>query len=306
GTMTLDEARRNIRRALPDLRAPEPNEKSGGAAHPLNANFPIPDVILVGLTQLLDLKRFGPGEKLRWGVRANFRNEPFTVTLEKFGPRLYVRPEARTTVEQCLLKVAKFAEMYLQEVANSQIHAGHVTIENQFRSFEGQYRFFRTRARQAYHARRPSKAKAESDGFSEVVKSINASARREMRGSYYATAMLDAYFSKLEHVLVLVLPFLAYDAGQGRLVDFVASDWGDKWKEVFGAKNREAMRVYNSLRQVKESIRNPAAHGGFAKKGTSFFFHVDTVGALPGTLSEHSKTEVRLRFPKQTFDELCE
>jgi len=53
-------------------------------------DFPVPELILFGLRNLRDLESWGPGEKLRWGITATFGNVPFSVTLEKFGLRLYV------------------------------------------------------------------------------------------------------------------------------------------------------------------------------------------------------------------------
>jgi hypothetical protein len=106
-------------------------------------------------------------------------------------------------------------------------------------------------------------------------------------------------------VLVLVLPFLGFDASNGGLLEVVGADWGEKWKRIFGG-NAEAIRIYESLRKVKESIRNPSSHGGFAKKGESFFFHVDQIGGLPALLSGRGKGEITVvRMAEQTYEDVC-
>jgi hypothetical protein len=120
--------------------------------------------------------------------------------------------------------------------------------------------------------------------------------------------MVDAYFSRLEHLLVLVLPFLDFEPGAGALVRFVGLTWDEKWRQVFDvATDNRAKLAYDRLREIKEAIRNPASHGGFAKKGTSFFFHVEKIGALPALLTKHGRSfEFFItRVPAGTYQELC-
>ena len=52
--------------------------------------FAVPELVLFALTRLRPFKAFGPEEKLRWGISATFRDIPFSVSLEKFGLRLYL------------------------------------------------------------------------------------------------------------------------------------------------------------------------------------------------------------------------
>jgi hypothetical protein len=120
--------------------------------------------------------------------------------------------------------------------------------------------------------------------------------------------MVDAYFSRLEHLLVLVLPFTDFDPSGGALVRFVGLTWVEKWRQVFDLRHdHEAKRIYDRLRQIKETVRNPLSHGGFGKNGTSFFFHVETIGALPALLTKHGRSfELFItRVPHRTYQELC-
>src|SRR5262249_2413038 len=159
---------------------------------------------------------------------------------------------------------------------------GNVTIENQYHRFDGAYRFFREKARGAYDTPTPLPHVTQRDGRGRPVAWSCEPWRSEIEGGYLAGAMVGAYFSRLEHLLVLVLPLLGFDPSGGALVRFVAATWDQKWRQVFDlASDRRAKSTYDRLRRIKETVRNPLSHGGFAKKGTSFFFHVEKIGALP-------------------------
>ena len=307
--MDLEEARRRVRLAVPNLTARESGDSAEGSKRfeigP--PQFPVAELILVGFTKLLDFKPFGPGEKMRWGIEAKLDGHPFTVTLEKFGLRLYVPPEERVAVEACLHRICRMAEGYLKDIATVQVRAGNVTIENQFYTFENAYRFFRKKAKRAYRSRAPKAKILARDKDGNPMGWSRDPFKPQREGGYYTTAMLDAYFSRLEHLLVLVLPFLGFNGSGGELLVFVGLDWGEKWRKIFGSNKSDATKIFESLHRVKESIRNPSSHGGFAKKGESFYFHVDDIGALPALLSGRGKTEIAVvHVAEQTYEEVCQ
>ncbi len=51
-------------------------------------DFPLPELILFGFTELLGLTPYGPEEKVRWGFEFEFRGAIFAFELRKFGLRL--------------------------------------------------------------------------------------------------------------------------------------------------------------------------------------------------------------------------
>jgi len=132
--------------------------------------------------------------------------------------------------------------------------------------------------------------------------------RPQIEGGYFAAAMLDAYFNRLEHVLVIVLPFADFDPGDGRLLAFVEATWDEKYRTVFSlAADPSAKLAYDRLRRLKDTLRNPISHGGFAKRGASFHFHVDSIGALPALLSRHGRHRgLSVTFVAQpAYEEVC-
>jgi hypothetical protein len=310
----IEETRARASHALADVRPLDAaTVLPESEVHPLSPqDFPVPELIRFGLQHLRDLKSSGPAEKVQWWITAQFGDIPFEVSLQKFGLRLSVpkglSAEAREVLVRRLKTAASLSELHLRDVAQQQIAAGNVTIENQYRYFDGAYRFFRDQARVAYDSPKPEprvthrNAKGEPSGWvSEPWKPL-------IEGGYLAGAMVDAYFSRLEHLLVLVLPFGLFAPENGALVRFVGLTWDDKWREVFDLTNdMAAKRHYDQLRYIKESIRNPLSHGGFKKMGTSFFFHVAGIGALPALLNEQTRSFEFFftRVPPAGYDEVC-
>ena len=64
--------------------------------------------------------------------------------------------------------------------------------------------------------------------------------------------MVNAYFSRLEHVLVLTLPFTEIDPSNGAVRQFAAKGWLDKLKALFDLDQDDtAKRIRDILGQVK-------------------------------------------------------
>jgi len=108
----------------------------------------------------------------------------------------------------------------------------------------------------------------------------------QIEGFYNLVAMVAAYMSLLEHVLVLALPFGPPDAWEtGRLTGFIGARWGEKFKSSFDVvADPVAKRHYDALVEISETWRNTYGHGGFDKGHATLHFHTPGVGALPATL----------------------
>jgi hypothetical protein len=137
----------------------------------------------------------------------------------------------------------------------------------------------------------------------------NFQARSNRKGFYRASAALEAYFSYLEHLLAALLAFSNYDPSQDKLDEFVNLFWAEKFKRIFDlTKDRRAEQTFRSLLNIKERFRNPLSHGGFAKDGETFFFHVPGLGAVPASLSLYWKSLDYDFNPiiAESFRELCD
>ena len=106
--------------------------------------------------------------------------------------------------------------------AEEQIRAGQVTIANNSFLFRGKYEFFRSKAEECYQNAQP----VTGEGH---VARINRKFKYDREAFFFASAALDSYFSYLEHLLVLLLPFSDFDQRRDDLVEFINSFWAEKF-----------------------------------------------------------------------------
>ncbi|MCH7484923.1 MAG: hypothetical protein IIA90_07225, partial [Chloroflexi bacterium] len=131
----------------------------------------------------------------------------------------------------------------------------------------------------------------------------------EREGFFFGSAAIDAYFSWLEHVLVLALPFAGYDPEKDDLVQFIGHSWSAKLKKVWDLSvDKRAAKLYEKLVLIKEKFRNSLAHGGFEKRGETLAVHIQGVGAVPARLSRFKDSIDHGLFPLKevSFREVCD
>jgi hypothetical protein len=305
--VTIDEYRNRLERILGAQSSDGTSEDCERVQWSLtNEEFPVPGLLFIAFQEILGLTRIGPYEKLAWAFDLTFGGKRISISLEKFGLRLYAPATLNCDIiTRALRKCCKMAERYLEPAIADQLNNAKVTLDNQYHRFECAYSFFRKAARQAYDTPPPEPVITET----KYGRCTSHQPFLPMQhGGYLASAMLDAYFSKLEHILVLMAPFTGMDLTNGELQKLVGSTWGEKFRCLFHfATDGSAKTTYDELNRVKESFRNPASHGGFLKRGASFHFH-SPAGALPVTLTKSDRDfEFRITpVPATTYEEICD
>ncbi|MDX0537945.1 hypothetical protein GOC55_32295 [Sinorhizobium medicae] len=292
---------------------------------PDRSEFPVPDLIHFMMRYVVKWKMSGPEEKVRWTAYGSVDGTPVFLQMRKSGFTIGVEKGRALAFQRVVgqLKAGlKEVEKFLEPYAKHQVENGDVTIVNRFHEFEDRYRFFRDLAGKAYgKAKTPRRKKRvastgnPSGGFmSEMVAELNRSTRANHEGFYHSTAMIDAYFSALEHRLVLLRAFTGTAFADGAVLSLLAARWDEKLKLVVPAIQIKKMApILGKMRDIKERIRNPFAHGGSENDRGSLFFHLPRVGAIPANFSgfgrsvrftvvpieSHSHAEIC-----RTFDEL--
>jgi hypothetical protein len=236
-------------------------------------------LLAVGCTDL------GRAEKLAWAIPFAFEGAHCVLAHEKFGMRLYVdkalaadEATAKDVVDRILRRLDKAQRLLETEVlrplAMAELQDGRVIIRNQYFSLLETYQYFREGAALAYDGK--GRAKHPSRIFAE-----------EAEGFHNTIAMVGAYFSLLEHILVLVSPFVhRLSLGQD-LLRFIGDKWSLKFKTVFDLNaEKSAKRFYDELGRVSEDYRNTFAHGGFDKSRAAIGFRIPGAGWLPAVLSD--------------------
>jgi len=299
----VEEFRRKITRIVGAQVATETHNADRSRISLPSSGFPVPGLLFVAIRDLLGIEPFGPAEKLAWGFSLFVNGRKVEVTLEKFG--LYLYATETDDVAVALKKCCNIAERYLEPSIKLALTDAKVTLNNQYHKFDAAYRFFREKAEEAFN--RPK----ENFPWSEIKENGRASwspFRFEREGGYFATAMMDSFFSRLEHTLVMLAPFTRMDLKNRGLTEFVGLPWGEKFKQMFDIScSTYAKTLYDELVQTKEAFRNPNSHGGFLKKGASFYFHT-SAGALPVLLTKSNRgiDFVVTSVPSKTYDEICE
>ncbi|ATB46370.1 hypothetical protein [Corallococcus macrosporus] len=259
-----------------------------------NDQFPVPELVLFVLRDVLGLDALGPWEKTRWGVSFEYEEAYFSVSLRKSGFTVTTQadhPEGSPLVREVLGKLEKsvgIVEEFLKPFVEEQARDGRVTIANRFHHFERTYRFFREKATEVYGPPESLPVVNGRGNMNGLSAELRAPWRAAREGGYYSEAMMNAYFSRTEHVLVLSLPFLGFEPGGGQLMGFIAEQWSKKIRRFFDFKAESAVKsLYDRMRRIRDALRNPLAHGGFEPGVFSLYFHLPDVGALPARMSRH-------------------
>ena len=139
-----------------------------------------------------------------------FREIPAAIAHRKSGVSLYLdrtqlpdvteaRALARGLVADLRRALGMLSDGFLISYAEKQLAAGHITVMNQARRLRDMYEYFATGAAIGYAGSGRLPDRTPGGGWLIF--------RRETEGYYNSVAMVAAYFSWLEHVLVLGFPF---------------------------------------------------------------------------------------------------
>lgn len=266
------------------------------------SGFAEPEVLYFGLTQLLDLRGGERGDKVAWTIPFEFRGVHFAFELRKYGLRFMCE---RSRVSDPIVRevygrarsLANIATQHLEAVqVPLQLKSGNVTFPNYFAALDRRYRFFREEALASF----PAAPIVTPENIRDLDFAPYFAAQD--RADDLATACVDAYFSRMDHLLVLSLGFIGDVVERGALMDFLSGNWTTKVLEQLEPGDDPPLKkLYDDLNTLRREWRNPWAHGGFKSKGASFYFHVPRVGALPVTLSSDERRTIDLQATEPDF-----
>ncbi|RPK75831.1 hypothetical protein EES45_24670 [Streptomyces sp. ADI97-07] len=271
----------------------------------------------------------GPADKVTWEFPFEFRGRLCSIALLKFGMHLYITHQgdegaaldatAREITGKLAAATRCIETRILSKLAKEQVATGRVTIHNQSAQLRSMYGFFRRLAERAYAGEgilmedleNPS-ASGSTPLAEEIARSLQrefgAPLARDSEGFYATIAMINAYFSLLEHLLVLTLPATDFDPTRESLTKFIGDKALGKYDRVFDAtKDQQARKFRSRLRDAAEVWRNPYGHGAFDKQHGTLHFHVPNIGPLPVILSD-IRTHPTFHFiPGRAaiFDDMC-
>lgn len=253
----------------------------------------------------------GPrGDKTHWNIPFKFKGIHCGIKKMKFGLWLNIDRGKKDAINPDeilgkLNKAIKIAETrILQSISKEQIKNGNIIVKNLFHSLKNRYLFFREQADLGFSKKGKEQPGPYGDSISDR---INNNIRLKNKSINNSLAMIDAYFSWLEHFFVLSLPFVSFDRRKDDLSVFVGKLWSEKMKRVLDIENPFGKKFYDQLTRIKERYRNTFAHGGFEKEGASFFFHLPGFGAVPAKMSGYRHSVHFNYYPieSEDFQEIC-
>ncbi|MCM3575495.1 hypothetical protein M3172_20030 [Mesobacillus subterraneus] len=273
----------------------------------LDVNYIEPYMIYAIFVQLLEFNHtYKPMEKILYEIPFKYKNIYGVFSMKKFGLNLGI-----SNVEEDLLKdlfkklnsASKIAESLLRPLINEAIDNGEITIENQTGLLKQRYLYFRRTVKKIHDEIENN----EDYPVGSIAYGLNRKVNLEKEIIFNTQAMLDAYFSFQEHLLILLLPFTKIDYKTEPIPKIINSNWSDKFKKIFELENnRKLLKYYEALKNLKE-IRNKHAHGGFEKGNGSLIAHIKGVGAIPVEVpSQPDEVFSFLLIKGVKYKEMCE
>ncbi|WIG14989.1 hypothetical protein [Bacillus thuringiensis] len=258
----------------------------------LGVEFPIEYMVFITFVYLKDFDYvFKPMEKVLWEIPFCYKGYECCFTVSKFNYDLLIDTKDEEVARELLKKlnsVVKMSDKICAPLIEETMNQGEITLENKLISIRGRYEYFRRNAEDLFTRPVNEKEFGEEKTLSKFVQIKNMKRNLIFEASFNAQAMLDAYFSWQEHLLVLLLPFSKFNKEEDNLSEFIGTEWTKKINRIFTpSKSPTLSRHYEKLRIIKETYRNKSTHGEFEKNNGSFYIHFGALGALPFQMSKH-------------------
>ncbi|MEA5367144.1 hypothetical protein VA596_46985 [Amycolatopsis sp., V23-08] len=270
---------------------------------------PVPALLKYAL-KLIGLPSDGPGEKVAWWVDFLYQGEWCQLAHRKFGVRLTLATEASKDdaakkmgrIVKQLRSSLSVVEKLIEDAAPDLLGAGNATVVNQHSSLRDAYEYFRERAlNPAVIADKTTVI--EHEGGATGTSFESGAIRMHMNAFHDMVAAITAYFSLVEHVLVLALPFSGFDPANDNLTTIIGWRWGEKFGRLLGTDG-DASKYRQRLTEVVERWRNPYSHGGFEKgQGATVYLHTPGVeAAVPIGLTKVANSPLFSLLPTNETD----
>lgn len=177
-----------------------------------------------------------------------------------------------------------------------------MTLENQYPALSRAYEYFRVGAELAYKGEGRESRKARSP-LAEALFDLGG-----QEGWWNTHAMIVAYFSRLEFVLLVCLLFQDPGSAGTDLTDFLEKGWREKFKRVFDTSTPGGSKTaHDTLLKIAEDYRNPFSHGGVDKDGATLHVQLPGIGVAPAVLGGITQTPHFHLLPmsRERYEELC-
>lgn len=236
-----------------------------------------------------------PIEKVNWEIYFYYKGIPAAAMHKKFGFFTYVdnslsleaAEEINSELQELIVKGLSLAERVVREEALENIKLGKIIVENKYPELLRMYHYFKKASKrkpkdntkeieqQILAAREKKPSIKELEEVVAAIQKLYAEyAKPDDRTRFNEEAAYIAFFSMLEHLCMLCLPF-SESKYMKDIYSFSKLNWSDKFKEVFPLTEIEFKKSYDAFSSLAKYRRNASAHGYLDKMHTSFAFYFD-------------------------------
>jgi hypothetical protein len=312
----IEEIRQRALRAIAPLKPPEKGQQYRWGDRRTQAGGDLPEYYLVYflLVELLGFPSGGRWEKVAWTIPVDMNGNAALIEHRKMGLGVF----SETTDESEAIAAAIVAAVrrgvgaarpFFDHLAAEAVSKSLLNVTNNCAWLFSRYTYLREQFRAKAATVKDTSLYAideiittNSDGTTvRSFSSLRFSDIQEAR--WLGIAVIDAFFSWTEHVLIhvgILLGNVKTGEDVARLAD---GEWSEKVKAAIDlSADTEAKTLYEDLLEIRRQIRNFMAHGAFGKQGEAFQFH-SAAGAVPVNLSDSKSRSKYSIFSVPSFDE---
>lgn len=315
-TAEIELLRERAAKAIAPLKPPVKDHKYRWGDKRTQAGDELPAYYLVHflLVELLGFPSGGRWEKVAWTIPVDFNGDAALIEHRKMGLGVFSAgtPEDEAVAAEIVAAVRRgvgAARPFFDHLAAVEVNGSRLNVTNNCSWLFSRYIYLRDQFRAKSATVKDTSLYAvdeitttNPDGttvrtFSELRYSDMQEAR------WLGIAVIDAFFSWTEHVLIHIGILLGNVKTGADVVRLAEGEWSEKVKAAIDlSSDAEAKALYEDLLEVRRQIRNFMAHGAFGKQGEAFHFH-SAAGAVPVNLTDAKNRSRFSMFSVPSFNE---
>lgn len=288
----------------------------------LSEDFQYPEYVLITLVLSHRVLSLDPLDKMRWACGFLYKGVPCAIALQKTGLRLFTFSQNVDTIELTRSQIAhtgqsvsgsdfqsaliaelkgalNFVEKrFIEELFIESATTDSIFLRNDYQSLKEMYLYFREKSEEYSQGSKGSiKPEFRDNGgvgvstkleIAEIFAPWFEQRERFRKKGYYEFAGVLAFFSLLEHILVLLMP-LSPEASKLSLHEFLKNDFKTKWDLIFTEKDALNLEMRQEVLHIAEKYRNLFSHGGVAKSGRSLYVSLRGIGIITNPLFKRNR-----------------
>lgn len=312
----IDAIRGRAARAIAPLKPPVKGQKYEWGDKRTRAGGLLPEYYLVHflLVELLGFPAGGQWEKVAWTIPVDFGGHAALIEHRKMGLGVFSQgAEGDEAIAEGIVAAVRrgvgAARSFFDHLAAVEVNGTRLNVTNNCAWLFSRYTYLRDQFQAKSATVKDTSLYAVDEVFTTqpdgttVRTALNLRYSDAQEARWLGIAVIDAFFSWTEHVLIHIGILIGAVKTGADVVRLAEAEWSEKVKAAMDlTTDPEAKALYEKLLEVRRQIRNFMAHGAFGKQGEAFQFH-SAAGAVPVNLTDASKRSRYSMRSVPSFDE---